>query len=428
MSRPGDAIAELERMLAMAREESDRFAEAQALVDLSLTHWLSMSSEHVALGKSCAEEALRIGAEIGDEEVVAKSLSYIGLVYQVAGDLVRGDEKLEESLRISEARGFKDAIAQNLTWLGAHAGWRGEFHKAIPLCRRAEETARENHDGLSELLGLAFRCLALVGLGEYGQGLTVINEGLTKARDRETVWVIGRLTNSLGWLYQELGDFRRSTELNRESQELGHRIKNQNVEVSALINIGYDHFHLGETDKALAVLEDSLARVEKSAFGAHRWRWAMHLATYLAEALLAMGRPEQALVQADKALLGARATGSLKYAGKAHLLRGRIALAGGDWTGGELELREALDVARRIEYPNLVWPAARGLAAALASRAERERAARSKGDEVQTLAALAADTIRSIADRAPEAALRGTFLAWTPVQTALEDLERLRRF
>ena len=289
MSRPPDAIAELDRMLAMAREAGDRFAEAQALVDLSLTHWLWFSSEHAPLTKSCAEEALRIGREIGDEEVVAKSLSYLGLVYQVAGDLVRGDEKLEESLRISEARGFKDAIAQNLTWLGAHAGWRGEFHKAIPLCHRAEETARENHDGLSEVLGLAFRCLALIGLGDYGQGLTVINEGLTKARDRETVWVIGRLTNSLGWLYQELGDFRRSTELNRESQEMGHRIKNQNVEVSALINIGYDHFHLGETDKALAVLEDSLVRVEESAFGAHRWRWAMHLATYLAEALLAAG-------------------------------------------------------------------------------------------------------------------------------------------
>ena len=427
MSRPPDAIAELDRMLAMAREVGDRFAEAQALVDLSLAHWLSFSAEHVPLTKSFAEEALQIGREIRDEEVVAKSLAYLGLVYQMDGDLVRGDEKLEESLRISEAHGFKDAIAQDLTWLGAHAGWRGEFRKAIPLCRRAEETARGNHDGLSELIALAFRCLALIGLGEYGQGLTVINEGMSLARERETVWVNGRLTNSLGWLYQELGDFRRSTELNRESQELGHRIKNQNVEVSALINIGYDHFHLGETDKALAVLEDSLARVEKSAFGAHRWRWAMHLATYLAEALLALGRPEQALVQADKALLGARATGSLKYAGKAHLLRGRIALAGGDGASGEIELREALDVARRIEYPNLVWPAAHGLALALASRAERERAARSKGDEVQTLAALAADTIRSIADRAPEATLRGTFLGWTPVQTALEDLERVRR-
>jgi hypothetical protein len=35
---------------------------------------------------------------------------------------------------------------------------------------------------------------------------------------------------------------------------------------------------------------------------------------------------------------------------------------------------------------------------------------------------LAADTIRSIADQAPEAALRDTFLAWTLDLAALRDL------
>jgi hypothetical protein len=38
------------------------------------------SAEHAPLTKSCAEEALAIGREIGDGEVVAKSLSYLGLV------------------------------------------------------------------------------------------------------------------------------------------------------------------------------------------------------------------------------------------------------------------------------------------------------------------------------------------------------------
>jgi len=422
-----EAIAELEPMLAMARQAGDRFAEAQALVDLSLAHWLTFSSENVPHAKAFAEEALHIGREIGDEEAVAKSLSYLGLVYQMEGDLVSGDEKLEESLRISEAHGFKDAMAQDLTWLGAHAEWRAEFRKAIPLCRRAEETARENHDGFSELMGLAFRCLALVGLGEHAQGLAVIKEGLAKAREREAAFLVGRLTNSLGWLYQELGDFRRAAELNLESQALGLRIKNSNVEVSALINIAYDHFHLDKTENALAVLEDGLVRVEKSAFGAHRWRWGMHLATYLAEVLMARGEPEKAVVQVEKAMVKARETGSLKYLGKAQLLRGRIALTGRDWALAEADLREALAIARRIEYPNLLWQSAHGLAQVLALRGEGDRTARAKGDEAPVVAVLAADTIRSVAERAPEPALRDTFLGWAPVCAALEDAERLRR-
>jgi len=426
MGRP-EGIPEFHRMLALAREVGDRFAEAQALVDLSLSHWLTMSSEHVPSTKAFAEEALVIGREIGDEDAVAKSLSYLGLVQQMAGNLTRGDEYLEESFRISEARGFKVAMAQNLTWLGAHAGWRGDFGKAIVLSRRAEETARDTHDGLSELIAISFRCLALIGLGDYPQGLAVINEGLTMAREREVSWVVGRLTNSLGWLHQELGDFRRAAELDRESQQLGHAINNPNVEVSALINVGWDHFHLGETDKSLAVLEDSLVRVEKFGFGAHRWRWGMHLATCLTEVLLAQGQPDQALLQAENALVTAQRTGSQKYLGKAHLLRGGIALSARDWPRAEADLREALAIARRIEYPNLVWPTARALAATLASWAESERAARSNGDEAHGLAALATETILSIAERAPEAALGRAFLSWTPVQAALDDLERLRR-
>ena len=426
MGRP-EGIPEFHRMLALAREAGDRFAEAQALVDLSLSHWLTMSTEHVPSTKAFAEEALAIGREIGDEDAVAKSLSYLGLVHQMKGDLARGDEYLEESLRISEARGFKVAMAQNLTWLGAHAGWRADFGKAIALSRRAEETARDTHDGLSELIGMAFRCLALIGLGDYVQGQAVIKEGMTLAREREVAWILGRLTNSLGWLHQELGDFRRAAELDRESQQLGHAIKNPNVEVSALINVGWDHFHLGEADQSLAVLEDSQVRVEKFGFGAHHWRWRIHVAACLAEVLLAQGQPDKALVQAEKALLKAEETGSQKYLGKAHLLRGGIALGAADSTRAEADLRQALSIGQRIGYPNLVWPAAHALATALASRAEKDRTARSKGDEVHTLAALAAATIRSIAERAPDAGLSRTFLNWSRVETALEDLERLQR-
>ncbi|MGH7395252.1 MAG: hypothetical protein ACREJF_06590, partial [Candidatus Methylomirabilales bacterium] len=86
---------------------------------------------------------------------MAKSLSYLGLVYQVEGDLVRGDEKLEESLRISEADGLHDSIAHCETWLGAHANWRGDFRRALALGGQGTQTAAEIHDGFIELLAKA---------------------------------------------------------------------------------------------------------------------------------------------------------------------------------------------------------------------------------------------------------------------------------
>jgi 3-oxoacyl-[acyl-carrier-protein] synthase-3 len=78
----------------------------------------------------------------------------------------------------------------------------------------------------------------------------------------------------------------------------------------------------------------------------------------------------------------------------------------------------ALAVARAIPYPALVWQIARLLAQAAAG-ADRMDEARAAAVEVQA-------TIARLAERAPEPALRRTFLAWPRVQAALEEAERLR--
>ncbi len=414
-----EAIADLEEMLALARASRDRLGEGEALAELAHSHWATFSSDHMPRARDCAEAALTIARETGDQRVLAKSLGYLGLLDQVGGDLEEADRKLEESLRLAEAGGFKDSIAQNQTWLGAHANWRGDFRRALVLCRHAERASAEIHDGFQELLALAFVCLAHIGLGEYREALAVINDGLTKARDRNNLFIAARLQNTLGWLHQELGDFRRSVELDRESADLGRAAKNPNVEISALINLGLDHLNLGESPRALALFEETMVRVEKQGFGAHRWRWAMHLSTYLAEALLTIGRPEQALGQVENALVQARPTGSTKYVAKCHALRGQIALQGRQWSQAEADLAEALRIARRIQYPTLTWQAAHMLA--------RAQAEQKKVEEAVATARLAADTIAAVAARAPDAAVKSTFLAWPRVQAAMEDLERIQR-
>ncbi len=419
LARYPEAIAEFERMLEIARRAGDRRGEGEALVELALGHWLTLASEHMPAATRFAEEALAIAQSTGDEYVLARSLSYLGLIDQVDGKLMEGDRKLTESLRIAEARGFKDMVAQNLTWLSAHANWRAEFGKAIPLSLKGEQTAVEIHDGFVELFAIAFRCLPSIGLGQYTEALAIINDGLGKARDRNNVYIAGRLTNTLGWLYQELGDFRRSVEYDREGVALGKSAKNPNVEISSLINLGLDRLNLGESRQALALLEETAERVEKFAFGAHRWRWSMHLAQYLAEALLASGDPERALAQAERALAVARPTGSAKYVAKAHTLRGDVALRARQWARAEEELGEGLGIAREIQYPTLTWQAAHLLA--------RVQAEQKKSEEAVAMARLAADTITGVAAAAPDAAARSAFLAWPRVVAALEDLERIRR-
>ncbi len=419
LSRYLEAVAESEQMLALARSGGDRRAESEALVDIAFAYFNSFRSEFAVKARRCAEDAQAIAREIGDERLLARSLTCLGAFDQADGNLTEGDRKFTESLRLSEAGGFKHSVAQNRMYLSAHANWQGQFRRSIEIARGSEAAAAEIHDGVIELYGLAFRCLSEIGLGQYATAWATITDGLAKAKDWNNAFMEGRLTNSLGWLYQELGAFERALDLDLKSADIGQRIKNPNVEISALINVAFDHCHRGEPQRALAILEDTAVRVEKFAFGAHRWRWSIHIATYLAEMFLATGQPALALEHTDRALLLARSTGSRKYVGRCLALRGQAALAEGNLVRAVAELGEALRVAREIEYPTLTWQAADLLAQA--------HAADGRLAEALSSIQLAADTLARVAAGAPEPTLRQSLMTSPRVQTVYETLERLRQ-
>ena len=419
LARYADSIAEFGRMREVARAARDRVREGEAVVETAYSQFLTFRNEGIEECRRSAQEALAIGRETGDQHLVARSLSYLGLASQADGDPADGDRLFAESLAIARDNGYGDTVATNLTWLGAHANWRGEFVQAIDTSRQAVVAAREVGDGLSEMISGAFICLSQIGLGQYVEALATIDDGLAKSRDRNNSFMVGRLTNSLGWLYQELGDFRRAAEYNREAADIGRGSKNANVEVSSLINVSLDELNLGDPARALALMEQTYERVVKFAFGAHRWRWSLHLDAYLSEALIVTGDPARALDHADRLLQQARRTGSMKYEARGLALRGQVLLDAGQPAQAAGELAAALELARRMGYPNLTWQTAHLLALA--------EGASGRMDEAAEAARLVAQTLDELVARLPDVALRRTFLGWRRVGQARDDVDRLLR-
>lgn len=418
LSRYPEAIADLEAMLARAQAAGDRRAEGQALAELAFAHYATLSGDHAPHMRRYAEAAAAVAQETGDEHVLARASFVLGLYEQVNGELDTSARYFSDAMRIAQARGYQDTAGPSLVMLGAAANWRGDFPRAIELTQQAEVVAREAHDTFHEHLSLAFRCLAHAALGEYGEALVVIHDALAKARERNLAFNIGRLTNSLGWVHQEVGDFTSALEYDREGLDLGKRHNIPNVEISSLINLGSDHVALGQPRQALTVLEETHGRIEK-AFGAHRWRWAMRVVVPLAGALLALGEPGRALEHVERGLALARRTRCLKYVALLLALRAEIALAQGDSERAEADAREALQAAQAIGYPTATWQTAHLLGRVLAARGRTADAAAALELAVRTL-----DTTRS---RVPGDAMRRALDAWPRVHAALEDLERLRR-
>jgi predicted ATPase len=71
-ARLDEAITEAERMLELARAESNRRLEGEALADLAYAHYLTLSGDHVAELKRCAEAALEIARAVDDPHLLAR--------------------------------------------------------------------------------------------------------------------------------------------------------------------------------------------------------------------------------------------------------------------------------------------------------------------------------------------------------------------
>ncbi len=418
LSRHTEAIADMEKMLELSRTAGDRRGEGQALVELGFAHYATLSGEHRADMERYAEAARAVARETGDDLVLVRSAFLLGLVDQVEGDLDASARHLEEAVRLAEGKDFKETVGQSLVMLGATSAWRGDFRKALDALQRGEIIARDAHDTFHENLCFAFRCIAHGALGQFDEALIVIQDGLARARERNLFFNIGRLTNSLGWLHQEVGDFARATEYDREGMDLGQRHKIPNVEISSLINLGNDHVALGEPGTALALLEETRGRIAK-AFGVHRWRWAMRAAVPLGAALIAVGETGKALEDIDSGLDLARRTRCLKYLALLLALRAELAFGQGDRTRAEADSREALQLAQSIGYPTATWQIAhlRGRILSDAGRIE----------EAFESTRLAVETIDATAARIPRAEMRAAFDAWPRVHAVREAFDRLRR-
>jgi class 3 adenylate cyclase/tetratricopeptide (TPR) repeat protein len=416
-ARYDEAIADFQHMRHLARASGNPHKEGESLSHLAFAHWGKFSEEQLPFVEQYALEAMQLFQHTRDKKILARSLTSLGLVQQVRGNLQEANRKLEESLQISRQEGYKDCLAQNLLWRGAHAHWQGDFSRAMHLHGDGLAVSRDIHDGISELFTLAFLCLAQWSAGEYAQALTVLREGMTKAQARENRFIVGRLTNTLGWFHSEFGDVSRALEHDQESVELGRTSRISNVEISALINLGLDYLLLRQEERAQSYLAPTLERVEREAFGAHRWRWKIRLLMGLADLSYATREYGQALRYVEEGLKEAQATTSQKYVALGWGFRGKIIAKLGDTATAGTELQRAYTRADQLQSPSLLYPIAYDLGYWFETTGKERKAA--------SLYSQAKATIAQMATAVEDDALRSTFLQSALVQEIHERAARL---
>src|SRR5262249_48906457 len=132
-----------------------------------------------------------------------------------------------------------------------------EYARAEEALTEAKSLALELRDGFMLPYSSFFLGLTLGNLGQMSNAFQTLNEALEMARRNGNHLIHARLINSLGWLYRELGDVSRATELDQEGVTIARRYRIVEAEANSLINLGLDYTHRGEGEKSEAAFRDA---------------------------------------------------------------------------------------------------------------------------------------------------------------------------
>ncbi len=397
------ARTERERVLAIARQGTDRPAEAAALVGMSFASWLGHRFDRAL---DDARQGIAVAEAAGARSALAGGHLATALVYDVTGRLAEAREKFDQVIRIARPMGDFLNESWALVFAAEIKGWEAEFDEASRMYADGLRIARAHNVLLLMLEGLFMWAINLTGRGDYDGALAMLEEGLALAEKVGDENYTPRYLNSLGWLYIECGDLDRALELNRRASDGARKRRDDESIANAELNLGDICLISGDLPLAREFLDGVHRRVKDPATSEWmRWRYSIHLFASLAELWLARGDLAKAREAADHCLELATRTNSRKYLVKAWRLKGEIALARRQRGDAETGLGRALHIAQAIGSPTQLWKShlAMGRLHSEAGMPDAARAAwrAARGVLDQVRAGLRNPELRASLERAP---------------------------
>ena len=410
---------EAERMLALTRQNADRTAEANALVQIaSALQWL----EEFPAAHARIREVIEIAKDGSAQAQLGGALHIRGYMHAVNGRLDEAEADLRRSLDIARDVDDPTRYALNLHMLAARRSWQGDYAEALVLADEAVRIARERRLVIPLLRCLWNKGLAWHNLGDYDQALAALAEGLAFGEKIGDDAFVPRFLNTIGWARIECGDYdegialsERSYEITNRSSRAGH---GTGAERRAFIrNNEADAFMArGEFAEAADALDESHHTVRHPPPSQWMtWRYSTHCYASLGQLALLRGDAERARRLADQSLEIATPTRSRKFESWAWRIKGESATARRAWSEADDALRRALAIAETIRQPRQTWLAHLALG--------RLDAALGRKEDARTRYRTAWSVITTLRARTQDPGLR-VGLGSAPLIREIEDLAR----
>jgi class 3 adenylate cyclase/tetratricopeptide (TPR) repeat protein len=307
--------------------------------------------------QKCVQEGHALAKEVGREDLLAESLSWLGACQQAAGDLT-GAADLFEQARARGAGYFSAALANYPLTLYLH----GRLQHALERAREATEKFRSLSDFFAATFGHPHLGLALAGCGRYAEAARIFAEA-KELGEKYEIWTFhARAVAMSAGFHLDVFDWEGHEALAQQAREHARSAPFPPSEVSADIDLVFNFARRGEVGQAERLIKDAEALAGQIG-GWHQWLWSLRLKQARAEIAFARSKWSDALLLASNAITESEARGRAKYLAAGLETRGKCFAALDRVPEALADFRRAAQLARAMGDPALFLRASSSLLA-----------------------------------------------------------------
>jgi len=391
-----DARCELQAALD-GLSDAQRERRAEVLVDLLEVCWWLLDTSSL---RRWATEALSLAEDLGRGDLQTLARGWLAAALGADGDVPACVAHSERALARAHELGISPP-APACTYLSLSLYWLGRVEEAVVRGGEGVAAARAAHHTTATMFSLPHLGLALAGNGRYAEAIQVFDDARRFGREYGVDTLLARAIAISAGLHLDVWDFETNEALAEEARDRARSLNFAPPAVSAGIDLLLNFARRHEVGRAEALIGEVAASVRNAA-GWHGWLWSLRLAEAQAELALARGDWQVALTFASDAIERGRARHRVKYEVIGLTTRAQALLALGRANEAIAELNAAVSVARPVADPALfLRPAAELLSV----------------DGNGALASEAGSAVQRIAAALPHADMRRRFAAAAAVQT-----------
>ncbi|WP_211300286.1 tetratricopeptide repeat protein [Nocardia fluminea] len=347
----GQATDLYQRAQALYREIGNRLGEATTLNNLGL---MRENTGDYAQATDLYQRAQALYREIGNRLGEATTLNSLGNVRERTGNYAQATDLHQQALTLHRELGHRLGEASTLTNLGNVREKTGDYAQATDLQQQALTLHREIGNRFGEAAALTSLGLVRERTGDYAQATDLQQQALTLHRELGDRFGEAAALTNLGLVREKTGDYAQATDLHQQALTLFRELGNRLGEASTLTNLGNVRMYTGDYAQATDLQQQALILFREIG---HRFGEAEVL-NAIGTMLLETDQPGQALDRFTGAAEAARAINSQHEQARAleGTARCRVALGAPDTA--VVELREAVEIYRRLAVPEAAAAAA----------------------------------------------------------------------